>query len=291
LPKLLMPTCEVLGLPSSKRAPQRGGEAFLPTSTMDLSMPAATLPIYYINLASRLDRREHMETALAQLGLVGERIDAVTRDRVPPELHTGVPPSYVASRLSHMSAWQRLVESRAPAAIVLEDDVVFAPAFVDFIDPAVTALGADLIKLETYRRRVLLGATARAVGAASQVRELQSSHFGAAAYLISADAARRALAEPSLRRLHTDRFLFGRGGPHLLRRKVLQADPAPCVQLMLVKGAGRSATASSDLAASGDRMTHTFGVHVDHSVRLLKLALRDPGAITRRRRAVRFAGD
>lgn len=254
-------------------------------------MPAATLPIYFINLASRADRREHMEVELAQLGLVGERIDAVTRDRVPPDLHTGVPPSYIASRLSHMSAWQRLVESGAPAAIVLEDDVIFAPAFVDFIDPAVTGLGADLIKLETYRRRVLLGATARAVGAASQVRELQSSHFGAAAYLISADAARRALAEPSLSRLHTDRFLFGRGGPHLLRRKVLQADPAPCVQLMKTKGNARTETAGSDLAASKDRTAHKLGAHADHFARLLKLALRDPGAITRRRRTVRFAGD
>jgi GR25 family glycosyltransferase involved in LPS biosynthesis len=255
------------------------------------AMPAPTLPIYYINLASRADRRAHMEAALAQLGLVGERIDAVSRDRVPAELHTGVPPSYVASRLSHMSAWRRLAESGAPAAVVLEDDVVFAPAFSDFIDPAVAALGADLVKLETYRRRVLLGATPRPVGAASQVRELQSSHFGAAAYLISAEAARRALAEPSLNRLHTDRFLFGRGGPHLLRRKILQADPAPCVQLMLVKGAARSATASSDLASSGDRTTRPLGVDFDHFGRLLNLALRDPGAIIRQRRRVPFAAD
>ena len=255
------------------------------------TMPAPSLPIYYINLTSRVDRREHMETALAQLGLIGERIEAVTRDSVPRDLHTGVPPSYAASRLSHVSAWQRLIDSGAPAAIVLEDDVVFAPSFVDFIDPAVTALGADLIKLETFRRPILLGAKSLAVGPSSKVRELQSSHFGAAAYLISAGAARRALTEPSLSRLHTDRFLFGRGGPHLLRRKVLQADPAPCVQLMLVKGHSRTATASSDLASSGDRTTYRLGAHAGHFGRLLNLAIRDPGAVVRPRRNIAFAGD
>lgn len=258
---------------------------------VDRAMPPATLPIYYINLASRPDRRDHMVDGLRQLGLVGERIDAVTRDHVPSALHTGVPPSYVASRLSHMSAWQRLVESGAPAAIVLEDDVVFARTFVDFVDPAAAALGASLIKLETYRRRVLLGATSRAVGAGSRVCELQSSHFGAAAYLISADAARRALAEPSLNRLHTDRFLFGRGGPHLLRRRVLQADPAPCIQLMKARGLAHHATAGSNLAASKDRTTHSPVAHADHFARLVGLALRDPAALVRRRRVVPFAGD
>ncbi len=254
-------------------------------------MPAPTLPIYYINLAPRTDRRAHMESALAQLGLTGERVEAVTRDSVPRRPGDGVPPSYVASRLSHMSAWQRLIDSGAPAAIVLEDDVVFAPSFIDFVDPAITALGADLVKLETYRRPILLSAGARPVGTGSQVRELQSSHFGAAAYLISAKAARRALAEPSLSRLHTDRFLFGRGGPHLLRRTVLQADPAPCVQLMLVKGAAPSTAAMSDLASTGTGGSHRLGGQTDHFTRLLKLVLRDPGAAVRRRRTVPFASD
>ena len=258
---------------------------------VDRAMSTSSLPIYYINLAARTDRCKHLEAGLAQLGLAGDRIEAITRDGVPPELHTGVPPSYVASRLSHMSAWRRLLESGAPAAIVLEDDVVFAPSFADFVDPSVTALGADLIKLETFRRRILLGANGRAVGSASSVYELQSSHFGAAAYWISAAAARRALAEPRLAHMHTDRFLFGRGGPHLLRRTVLQADPAPCVQLMLVKGHAQSKTAQSDLAASGDRTTHALGVHADHAGRLLRLALRDPGVMLRRRRRIAFAGD
>jgi GR25 family glycosyltransferase involved in LPS biosynthesis len=255
------------------------------------AMRSPSLPIYYINLAARTDRREHMESALAQLGLAGERIDAISRDRVPRAGDLGMPPSYVASRLSHMYAWQRLVDSGAPAAIVLENDVVFAPSFIDFAGPAITSLGADIIKLETYRRPILLGARSRPAGTASRVRELQSSHFGAAAYLISANAARRALAEPSLDRLHTDRFLFGRGGPNLLRRNVLQADPAPCVQLMLVKGAAPNEIAKSDLAPSSDGGSHKLGGQFEHFVRLLRLVLRDPGAVVRKRRKVPFAAD
>ncbi|WP_425430654.1 glycosyltransferase family 25 protein [Devosia naphthalenivorans] len=39
------------------------------------------LPIYYINLASRPDRREYMDGQLAKLGLRGQRIEAVYAKR------------------------------------------------------------------------------------------------------------------------------------------------------------------------------------------------------------------
>jgi glycosyl transferase, family 25 len=254
------------------------------------------IPIYYINLASRTDRREHMENELARLGLSAERVEAVTRQELSPASGALVPSSYTASRLSHMRAWQLMLDRGAPAAIILEDDVVLHPSFQDFLAPDVLELGADLIKLETFRRTVLLGDRSHHVGEQSTVVELQSSHLGAAAYLMSAGMARRALQEPTLASLHTDRFLFGRGGPNLLRRRVFQADPAPCIQLMMLEGAA-SALGRGDLAVPSpakaryrDPIGYSLRVGTIHLWRLLRLALRDPAAMIRRRHKVRFAG-
>lgn len=282
---------------------------------MNLPMPhPAQLPAYYINLASRLDRREFMERQFATLGINAERVDAVTVDRLPPDLIArlrapGViwdtPPVYIASLLSHQAAWRRIVESGSPAGLVFEDDVILDESLRDFLDPDLAQrLGADLIKLETFGGSILLGAGVSRSASGAVLHELQSSHFGAAAYLITAEAAAAALAHPRLGQLHTDRFLFGRGGPHLLHRKVLQVVPAPCIQLMKI-GRRDDSLARSDLAPptgaeAGKPKARKplrlpspehLRVAARHTSLLLRLVLRDPAAVTRKRRRVPFAAE
>jgi hypothetical protein len=43
------------------------------------------VPVYYINLGARPDRRAFIEDQLAVLGLTGERIEAVSRADLTPE--------------------------------------------------------------------------------------------------------------------------------------------------------------------------------------------------------------
>lgn len=42
------------------------------------AFPVDQIPACYINLASRVDRRQFMEEQFARLGIVAERVDAVT---------------------------------------------------------------------------------------------------------------------------------------------------------------------------------------------------------------------
>jgi GR25 family glycosyltransferase involved in LPS biosynthesis len=265
------------------------------------------VPVYYINLASRPDRRAFMEEQFAQLGIVAHRVEAVRIDEVPPELiafHQGPDclwrsnPGDLACGLSHERTWNTILEAGHRAALVFEDDAVLTPAIADFLpDGLLDRLQVDLIKLETFRIPIQLGSTGVAVGTTT-LRELCSSQMGSAAYLISRDAIQTSLASPMLRELSVDRLLFGRGGPHLLRSRLLQAVPSPCIQLNRIDP--HSAIGVSDLhqtraAAPSVRYLRDAiaraKVQADHLARLVRLALRDSRAAFGARVVVQYAGD
>ncbi|HEV2518561.1 MAG TPA: glycosyltransferase family 25 protein [Devosia sp.] len=264
-----------------------------------------TIPVYYINLAARPDRRAFMEHKFAQLGITAERVEAVRMDEVPPALvewHRTTQSLWrlaegdLACGLSHQRSWERLLDSGAPAALILEDDVELAAQVLDFLDPGlVERLGADLLKLETFHSPVKLGSAAQQVGATT-MRELCSSQMGGAAYILSRDAARASLLSPLRNQMGIDRFLFGRGGYHLLRSRVLQAIPSPCIQidkLDAVDSIGESNIAGTRTPAP-DRpqrdLGAVIGLHLDHVGRLVRLASRDFAALRGPRVVVPFAG-
>ena len=117
--------------------------------------------VYWINLASRADRRSHMvDTVLKSSrldtlhclqrveGIVGTSLNIETlyhqkvvsqhaRDRfvnVPmSEKHYGMDltPGALGCALSHMEVWRRIADSPTPlrCALILEDDVEFSPKF------------------------------------------------------------------------------------------------------------------------------------------------------------------
>jgi len=263
-----------------------------------------TIPVYYINLASRPDRRAFMERQFAQLGIAAERIEAVRMDEVQRDLldwhrttHSlwRLAEGDLACGLSHQRSWERLLESGAPAALVLEDDVQLAAPVLDFLDPTLPErLGADLLKLETFHSPVKLGSSSQRVGT-TELRELCSSQMGGAAYILTREVARQSLASPLRNQMGIDRFLFGRGGYHLLRSRVLQAIPSPCIQLDKLDAAAR--VGESNIAASrapsngrpGRDLGAVIGLHLDHIARLARLAGRDLGAVRGPRIVIPFA--
>jgi glycosyl transferase family 25 len=271
-----------------------------------MQMPSQ-VPVYYINLASRPDRRAFMEDQFARFGIVAHRVEAVRIDEVPPQLiafHEGPDclwrsnPGDLACGLSHERAWNMILDAGHREALVFEDDAVLAPSITDFlVEGVLERLQADLIKLETFRIRIQLGSARTAIGTTT-LRELCSSQMGAAAYLIGRDAIRTSLGSPMLRELSVDRLLFGRGGPHLLRSRVLQATPSPCIQLNRIEP--HSAVGASDLhktrvAAPSIRYLRDAiaraKVQFDHLGRLLGLAARDPRAAFAARVVVPYASD
>ena len=178
------------------------------------------MDLYFINLSRRQDRRDAMEQQARRLGLDLTRLEAIDARNADPEELNGwfkesgplgaIPKGDQCCFLSHRLAWIRLVESGAPYAAVLEDDVrlsVRAPLVLKSADwiPA----GIDLIKLEHYgptSQSVLLS-DFRNVGNGFRLGRMRSRHTGGAAYILSRRAA-ELLLQTSRFDLPVDHLLF-----------------------------------------------------------------------------------
>lgn len=196
------------------------------------------LPIFYINLAMRPDRRDFMDRQLADLGLIGRRIEAVTGEEVSQEdaeRYCNVnAPSFLRRRelactLSHERAWRAMLDEGHDAALFLEDDAVLSPLLPAFL-AEVHAIDADLVRIEKSKRiRVY---PVRDTGPSGvSIREFRSTPMGAAGYILKASAARQLLGHPGLRRRQVDLALydpFEQPGASLSR---VITDPALCRQL------------------------------------------------------------
>lgn len=197
------------------------------------------LPIFYINLATRPDRRAYMENQLATLGLTATRIEAVTPSDISAAdleeyCNSGKPtflrPNELACTLSHESAWRALLDSGHSGGLILEDDVELSQLLPAFLAGA-HDIDADLIRVETTGNatRVFPATATSADGVA--IRPFRSTPMGSAGYIIKAKAARRIIGSEALRRRHMDLALYSPfDEPGALLSRVL-SDPAMCRQL------------------------------------------------------------
>lgn len=120
------------------------------------------LPLCFINLARDQERRARIESELLRLRLDGERIEAVWWADLPATAQSALysealnrqqyyKPLVAGEKgcyASHLAAWQKLLDSDAPALIVLEDDIRLDPQFLE-VTEAIAQLTApwDMIKL------------------------------------------------------------------------------------------------------------------------------------------------
>jgi glycosyl transferase family 25 len=159
------------------------------------------MQVFLINLDRRTDRLAAMTVQLAQLGIVAKRIPAVDANRVSDgwlsqaftrgPLGT-IPKGDQCCSLSHRRAWAAFLNSGAPYAAVIEDDVVLDPSASRlFKQPDWIPDGIDVIKLEHYgpnHQRVLVGEE-RSIGNSLTLAPILSRHTGAACYVVSKAAA------------------------------------------------------------------------------------------------------
>jgi hypothetical protein len=274
--------------------------------------PPDQIPVYYINLANRLDRRQFMEEQFARRGIVAERVEAVTiadvgDTRMAPHADPHNPWAMtrveVACTMSHEEAWRRMLDAGEEFALILEDDAVMGDGLKPFLDPAFSSgLRPALVKLETTYERVRLGRAVRTVAGRFGVHQLLASHMGSGAYIIAAAMARRALADPALRRMTIDRYLFSRGGPVIPHRGLYQVAPAPVVQLEFYQGDKPAGAERSDLRQDRDGnhtglprpLSHRWRDSLDrvsYTLRLLAHILPDPVARRQKRRQVPYEGE
>lgn len=269
---------------------------------MQHHMKVAQIPVFYINLATRLDRRNFMQAQFAALDISAERIEAVAVSDVPqPLIDAQARPSRpwritagdLACGLSHQLVWRTIIERNLDCALVLEDDALLAPTLVDFLSPGILdRVGADIIRLESWGSRAKLGTREHHVGP-TVLRELASAQFGSAAYIISRSAAAASLASPDRDDMAVDRFLFRRGGIHLLRSSVLQAVPAAAIQLFrsdVENSAATSAIERPVRAPAVPTLRRSLQLRLDHALRVARLVVRDPAIVRERRTFIPFAG-
>jgi glycosyl transferase, family 25 len=222
---------------------------------------------YLINLDRSPQRLAHFSAQAASAGVRFERLPAVDgRAIAPAERERMLSPQWqfqplnpgeVGIFLSQRMAWQRLLDSGDPMAAVFEDDVLLAPEAGRLL--ARLAEGgwqADIVKLETTLRPVVLGESAHLLDAAHGLRPLRSWHGGAAGYVITRAAAERLLAATWPLADPVDQVLFNPLARVSATLALLQLVPALCVQKNIFErhGAGPAAgDASGEFATTIER--------------------------------------
>lgn len=169
--------------------------------------PARSLPpLFVLNLARSVERRERMEQQAASLGLGLTFVPAVDGTALAPEQRARVDEEAVRRRygrplrageigcyLSHLLVWERLAAGDDACAVVLEDDARLDATFA----PAVAAVLAapvpwDVVRLTGYFHR-----PAQRVARLADGRDLVRNERGingTTAYLVRREGAARLVA-------------------------------------------------------------------------------------------------
>jgi glycosyl transferase, family 25 len=196
---------------------------------------------YVINLDRSPERLQFFSAQAARAGVAFERLSAVDgRQLGDAERARAVSPRFqfqplnpgeIGIFMSQRSAWQRLVDSGEPMAAVFEDDVVLcAGAGALLARLAHGSWQADIVKLETTQRRVVLGQPVAQLDPRHALRPLCSWHGGAAGYVITRGAAQRLLAATWPLADPVDQVLFNPMSRISASLVLLQLCPGLCIQ-------------------------------------------------------------
>lgn len=193
------------------------------------------LPVLVINMDDDVERLATMREQLQLLDIEWERIPAVDGTALSPQVlrqdnSRARPRKLSASEIgclqSHVTVWRRIVEGTAPAALVLEDDVLLNPDVALFVNtPSIFVDHDCIIRLETFGMPVVLGQQVANVHGRG-LYPLRSLQYGTAAYIITRSRARILLNDYDGRIDTADRLMFC----NPLRNRVYQLSPAPCIQ-------------------------------------------------------------
>ncbi len=215
------------------------------------------IPLYYVNLASRPDRRDFMDAQFARVGLAARRIEAITPAAIAPEIverHCGAPrpdqfsPLQLACNLSHQAAWRAFLAEGGAHGVFFEDDGMLSERLPAFLRQLASGFppGVDLVRFETALRPVRLGSRRLHLGE-FELRRMLGSDIGTCGYAMTRSLAERLLADSRLNDQVIDAYLFSRSGPLVHRHRVLQLVPALTVQLAILDGTLATGVGASDL--------------------------------------------
>jgi len=123
-----------------------------------------SVPVYVINLARSRDRWERLQKSADAFSLDLRRVEAVEGKLLQPDelgnfddagfrrCHGKIAmPAEIGCYFSHIRALEVIAAAPEPFAVLVEDDVLFTPAFQPFVDKTTKISGWDAIKLVNHR--------------------------------------------------------------------------------------------------------------------------------------------
>ncbi len=196
---------------------------------------------YVINLARARERRAHMVKQCSDLGIEIVRIEAVDgRGLSDAEVRAVCPGPgrthqmsavEVACFLSHRAAWAAIAAGDDSHGAVLEDDLLISASGAAFLrDGAWISPAADIVKVETIARPVLLVPPHFNAGAGRTAWRSGSLNMGGGGYIVSRACARLLVSETETFRDPVDYVLFDPAYGLSARHRIFQLVPAICVQ-------------------------------------------------------------
>jgi glycosyl transferase family 25 len=184
--------------------------------------------VHLINLDRSPERLATMRQALAERGVGFERLSAIDGRALGAEVlarHPDISAGEIGCLLSHRAAWKLIADGDEPFGAVLEDDGLLSRSIRLFTaNTAWIPEDANLVKLETWHKRILAARTATSHHAGRSIVRLYSPHLGAAGYIISRPTAAALLTEDAAN-VPVDVLLFGS-----TVLKIYQVAPALCTQ-------------------------------------------------------------
>ena len=212
---------------------------------------------WYINLAHRTDRRAALESQLHRLGIAAERVDATLAKDLPPQLvaqhvalgaHARFSLREFSVGVSHVEAARRFLATGEQHALILEDDIVLSGNLPKLIATFESdSQGIDLLRIETFNRPSQISIKSKGELAGYALHTIHGWAWGAAAYIISRQAAQALVQNPKVLDNIIDRVLYRPHRTILGPIKRRQLVPALAIQADRMEGAVWGA--DSDLTA------------------------------------------
>lgn len=198
-----------------------------------------------INLDRSPDRLAHITTEFARIGVAFERVEAIDArarpelDQMPQNLlytkRLRLTGGEIACLLSHRACWMIIAGGDAPYAAIFEDDVIFsarAGALLGNADwiPA----DADIIKLETFFQKTMVGWKRISAGPGFSISRLLGDHMGTGGYIISKRTASDLIEASQEISVAVDDLVFNPAFPIMPSKTIYQLIPALCAQGQLL---------------------------------------------------------
>ncbi|PBC09898.1 glycosyltransferase family 25 protein [Mesorhizobium sp. WSM3859] len=194
-----------------------------------------------INLDRSTDRLAHVTAEFERAGMTFERVAAVDALARPdlasmpmgkrPVSRTRLTDGEIACLLSHRICWSAIAAGDDAFVAIFEDDVVLSEKTGPLLaDRRWIPADADIVKLETFFHRTVVGLNTVSAGHGFSARKLYDVHMGSAGYVVSKKAAGALLEATREIRFPVDHVLFNPELETSSGKVVYQLWPALCAQ-------------------------------------------------------------